>query len=103
VTSRSTKPLIATALTIEAPPGVRVERIAYPAAPTLKQEGRSSRLAVFGHEFTIAVPLALTPEIGSGEIRVPARLRYQACDETNIGTACASDERIVRLTSQRCS
>jgi DsbC/DsbD-like thiol-disulfide interchange protein len=76
------KSLIATALSIEAPPGVRVERIAYPAATTLKQEGQKQPLMVFRHEFTITVHLALTPVVASGEIRVPARLRYQACDET---------------------
>jgi DsbC/DsbD-like thiol-disulfide interchange protein len=74
--------LIPTALAIDAPPGVRVEKIVYPAATTLKQEGQKQPLAVFGHEFAITVHLALAQDVAAGEVTVPARLRYQACDES---------------------
>jgi hypothetical protein len=75
------KALIPTALTIEPPPGLRVEKIVYPAASKLKQEGQTEPLAVFGPDFTITVHLAVTPGAAAGELNVPARLRYQACDE----------------------
>jgi DsbC/DsbD-like thiol-disulfide interchange protein len=75
------KSLIPTALTIEPPPGLRVEKIVYPAASKLKQEGQTQPLAVFGHDFTITVHLAVAAGTAAGELSVPARLRYQACDE----------------------
>jgi hypothetical protein len=75
------KSLIPTALTIEPPPGVRVEKIVYPTATKLKQEGQEQPLAVFGPEFTITVHLSVAPGAAAGEVSVPGRLRYQACDE----------------------
>lgn len=84
------KSLIPTALTIEPPPGVRVEKIVYPAATKLKQEGQEQPLAVFGPEFTITVHLAFTKEAVAGEMSVPANLRYQACDEV----MCYSPKRV---------
>jgi hypothetical protein len=44
--------------------------------------GPKQPLAVFGHEFAITVHLALGQDIAAGELTVPARLRYQACDES---------------------
>jgi hypothetical protein len=75
------KSLIPTALTIEPPTGLRVEKIVYPAASKLKQEGQTQPLAVFGHDFTITVHLAVAAGTAAGELSVPGRLRYQACDE----------------------
>jgi hypothetical protein len=75
------KSLIPTALTIEPPPGLRVEKIVYPAATKLKQEGQPQPLAVFGHDFTITVHLAVAANASAGELSMPARLRFQACDE----------------------
>lgn len=73
--------LIPTALTIDPPAGLRVEKIVYPAALKLKQEGQAQPLAVFGPDFTITVHLAVGVGAAAGELSVPARLRYQACDE----------------------
>jgi DsbC/DsbD-like thiol-disulfide interchange protein len=75
------KSLIPTALTIEPPTGVSVEKIVYPVATQLKQEGQKQPLAVFGHAFVITAHLALAKDVAAGEVTVPARLRYQACDE----------------------
>jgi hypothetical protein len=75
------KSLIPTALTITPPPGLRVEKIVYPAASKLKQEGQTQPLAVFGPEFTITVHLAVAADAAKGELSVPGQLRYQACDE----------------------
>jgi len=75
------KSLIPTALTVEPPPGVKVDKIVYPAASKLKQDGQTEPLAVFGHDFTITVHLSVAAGTAAGEVSVPARLRYQACDE----------------------
>jgi thiol:disulfide interchange protein DsbD len=75
------KSLIPTALTIEPPAGLRVEKIVYPVAAKLKQEGQPQPLAVFGHDFTITVHLAVAANAAVGEVNMPGQLRYQACDE----------------------
>jgi DsbC/DsbD-like thiol-disulfide interchange protein len=72
---------IPTVLTIDAPAGVTVGKIRYPAARDLKQEGSSTPLAVFGPEFTINVDLTLAKTATAGDLVVPAHLKYQACDE----------------------
>ena len=72
---------IPTVLTVEAPAGLQVDKIGYPPASDLKQEGLDQPLAVFGREFTITVEAKLAKDVRAGEIDVPARLRYQACDE----------------------
>jgi DsbC/DsbD-like thiol-disulfide interchange protein len=74
--------LIATSLTIDAPPGVSVDKIVYPPATELAQQGRAEKLLVFGPEFAIEARLAVAPSVAAGELVVPVRLRYQACNET---------------------
>jgi hypothetical protein len=71
--------LIATVLTVEAPPGTTVEAVEYPPPAELTQAGRRESLAVLGPEFDIAVRLAV-PATASGTLTVPAVLRYQACN-----------------------
>jgi DsbC/DsbD-like thiol-disulfide interchange protein len=73
---------IATVLTIDAPAGVTVGKIRYPAARDLKQEGQPQPLAVFGPEFTIDVDLTLATSAAAGDLVVPAHLKYQACTES---------------------
>jgi thiol:disulfide interchange protein len=73
--------LIPTVLTIEPPPGVTVGAIAYPEAFDLAQEGQPEPLAVYGHDFTIRVAITVAGDIGTGALVIPARLRYQACDD----------------------
>lgn len=72
--------LIPTALTFTAPPGVTVDRIAYPKAVDFAQSGRSEPLAVFGGEFAIDVRITLKGDVAPGELVVPAQFRYQPCD-----------------------
>lgn len=74
--------LIATTLTIDVPAGVSVEKVSYPAATALAQQGRREKLLVFGPEFEIAAHLAVAPSVARGELVIPARLRYQACNDT---------------------
>jgi cytochrome c biogenesis protein CcdA len=73
--------LIPMVLTIAPPAGIAVEEIVYPAPTDLKQQGSDLPLRVFERAFAIGVILAVAPGTPPGEIVVPARLRYQACDE----------------------
>ena len=72
---------IPTVLTIEAPRGVRIDEIIYPAATDLQQAGLPQPLAVFGSEFTIRIRATLADDMPAGELVVPARIRYQACND----------------------
>ena len=72
--------LIPTVLTIDAPEGMSVAEIVYPAATDLKQVGVDQPLAVFERNFAIGATIALAPSVSAGELSVPAHLRYQACD-----------------------
>lgn len=73
--------VIPTLLTVTPPEGVAVEEITYPEATDFLLEGQEEPLAVFGHEFTIDVRLALEADLSPGEIVVPGSLLYQACDD----------------------
>jgi thiol:disulfide interchange protein DsbD len=73
--------LIPTVLTIDAPAGIAVGEIVFPAAVDLEQAGQPEPLAVFGSEFAIGVRFDVSREASQGPIDIPARLRYQACDE----------------------
>ena len=73
--------VIPTVLTFTPPEGVTVEEITYPASTDFLLEGWEEPLAVFEHEFTIEVRLALAPDVSPGEMVVPGSLLYQACDD----------------------
>ncbi|MEW5984968.1 MAG: thioredoxin family protein [Acidobacteriota bacterium] len=72
---------IATVLTIDATPGVIVDEIVYPPAVDLAQEGQDQPLSVFEHAFAVGVQVTLAPDVAVGDLIVPARLRYQACND----------------------
>ena len=73
--------LIPIVLTVQPPTGVTVIEIVYPSATELAQQGAAQPLDVYERQFAIGITLALSPEVTAGELVVPARLRYQACDE----------------------
>ena len=73
--------LIATVLTVEAPPGITVEAVTYPPPTDLAQTGRRDPLAVLGPEFAIDVRLAVGAATPAGDLAVPVVLRYQACND----------------------
>jgi len=73
--------LIPTELTVEAPAGIQVEELVFPVATDFKQEGLDEPLLVFDQRFTIGVRFSLPPGLPPGEVVVPGRLRYQACDD----------------------
>jgi cytochrome c biogenesis protein CcdA len=74
--------LIPTELAVEPPPGVSVPEIVFPDAVDLKQVGVDEPLAVFERDFLIGVRLDLADAVPAGNLIVPARLRYQACNDT---------------------
>jgi thiol:disulfide interchange protein DsbD len=73
--------LIPLVLSVAPPAGVSVREIVYPEATDLKQENVDQPLNVYEREFTIGVVLQVAPGTPPGDHNVPARLRYQACDE----------------------
>ena len=62
------------------PSGFTATELVFPAATDLNQRG--TVLSVFEHEFTIGVVLKIAANTAPGKITIPARLRYQACDES---------------------
>jgi thiol:disulfide interchange protein DsbD len=73
--------LIATVLSVEAPAGVRVESLVFPHPQDFKLEGQAEPLAVFENQFVVGAELALTNSVPAGDLVIPGRLRYQACDD----------------------
>jgi thiol:disulfide interchange protein len=73
--------LIPTVLTIDPPPGVRVAEVVYPQAADFTLAGQSEPLAVFEHAFAIGVRLDIDGDVATGPLELPARFRYQACDD----------------------
>jgi thioredoxin:protein disulfide reductase len=73
--------LIPTVLTIEPPAGVRVSQLVFPHPTDFKQEGQPEPLAVFEHEFVVGAELEIASTVPPGDLVIPARLRYQACDD----------------------
>ena len=82
--TQSNKPrdplLIPTEITIDAPSGVTVDEIVWPPSTDFVSAGQDKPLAVFEHEFAIGIPLTVAATAPPGEIAVPVKLRYQACD-----------------------
>src|SRR5262249_2274988 len=65
-----------------APDGVTVKEVVFPTPIDLKQEGADQPLAVFERDFVVGVQLAIAPTVSTGAVKVPLRLRYQACNDT---------------------
>ena len=70
-----------TALVLTPPAGVTVTKITYPPASDFRQEGQPEPLAVFEKSFTVTATLAVAPSVKPGELVVPGRFDYQACDD----------------------
>jgi thiol:disulfide interchange protein len=73
--------LIPTVLTVEAPAGVRVESVIYPHPEDFTLEGEKVPLLVFGNEFVVGADIRVDAAIQPGELKIPGRFRYQACDD----------------------
>jgi len=74
--------LIPTVLTLTTPDGVKVDEISYPAPSELAQKDRKETLAVLGPEFSIEIMATLAAGVAAGELKIPAVLRYQACNDS---------------------
>jgi len=70
-----------TALVLTLPPGLTVTSTTYPPAVDLKQEGQDAPLAVFEKTFTVTATVAVAASVKPGELVVPGRFDYQACDD----------------------
>ena len=73
--------LIPTVLTVEAPTGFRVANLIYPHAQDFTLEGESQPLLVFDSQFVVGAEVTLDPTVATGEVIIPGRFRYQACDD----------------------
>ncbi len=74
--------LIPTELNIDAPAGVRAVELVFPEASDFNQEGLDEPLLVFDRQFVIGVQFEMDAGLAPGDVAVPARFRYQACDDT---------------------
>jgi cytochrome c biogenesis protein CcdA len=74
--------LIATELAVESVSGIHATEIVFPKAIDFVQEGLPEPLLVFERQFTIGVRLAIPADAPAGMVTLPARLRYQACDDS---------------------
>ena len=73
--------LIPVTMNVDAPPGVTVLEVVFPKPSDLNQQGASQPLSVFEDEFAIGLQLAIANDVKAGDLTVPVRLRYQACDD----------------------
>jgi len=64
------------------PPGITVSEIVFPKPTDLQQRGADQPLSVFEQQFAIGIVLKVAATAAPGTVTLPARLRYQACDET---------------------
>jgi cytochrome c biogenesis protein CcdA len=74
--------LIPLTLTFEAPAGITIGKLAFPPPKDFVLKGSDQPLAVFEGAFIIDAELIVSKDHPGGEVTVPARLRYQACDDT---------------------
>lgn len=72
---------IPTVLTLEPANGIAVAEIVYPKPIELKQDGTPEPLLVFDEAFAIGAALTVPNGLAPGEYSIPARLRFQACDD----------------------
>jgi hypothetical protein len=70
-----------TALVLTPPAGVTVTSTAYPPAVDFAQEGQAEPLAVFEKTFTVTATIAVDASAKPGELTIPGRFDYQACDD----------------------
>jgi thiol:disulfide interchange protein DsbD len=73
--------LIATVLTFSTTPGVRAEEVVFPKATDFTLEGQAEPLAVFERRFLVGVQFSVAADTKVGPLEVPARFRYQACND----------------------
>jgi DsbC/DsbD-like thiol-disulfide interchange protein len=80
---------IATVLTVDPAPGVRVGAVGYPNGKSVKVTGLDKPLSVYEEHFELSVPLGLTAA-AKFPLSIPATLRYQACQ----GAQCYAPQKL---------
>ena len=60
---------------------VKVREIVFPPATKFRVEGLPELLDVFERDIVIGVEASIPPSAAPGRLTIPARFRYQACDE----------------------
>jgi cytochrome c biogenesis protein CcdA len=75
------KALIPTVLGVDPPLGVKPLEVVFPKDIDFKQEGTTEPLAVFEREFVVGARFEIEKGLPVGDVVIPARLRYQACDD----------------------
>jgi len=73
--------LIPTKLWIMSPAGITATEVVFPASTDIKIAGFDQPVAVFEREFAIGVQVAIDKSAAAGDLVIPARLRYQACND----------------------
>ena len=73
--------LIPTVLNVDAPAGIRVTNVIFPHPTDFRLEGQTELLAVFENEFVVGAELEIGSDAAVGDLVLPGRLRYQACDD----------------------
>lgn len=73
--------LIPTVLTVEAPAGVQVTNLIYPHPQDFTLEGQKEPLLVFENEFVVGAEIEIPANAAAGDLVIPGRFRYQACDD----------------------
>ncbi len=73
--------LIATTLYFDPPPGITIPEVVFPPSTDFRVAGFDQPLAVFDNRIHVGVSVQVASDRPPGELVLPGRLRYQACDE----------------------
>jgi thiol:disulfide interchange protein DsbD len=74
--------LIGARIWIDPASGIEIHEVVFPQPRDLPHERYAAPLSVFEHEALIGVDVALPATAPAGDLRIPGRFRYQACDDT---------------------
>jgi hypothetical protein len=73
--------LIATSLSLEAPPGISLRQAQYPASRRLQVAGDAQPWLVWDGKFQIKALVSIDPGLAPGEYPLTFNLFYQACNQ----------------------
>lgn len=93
--AQSNKPrdpsLIPTVVWVGTAPGITATEVVFPPATDWRVEGYTEPLAVFDREFTAGIQIRIDARATPGDVRLPIRVRYQACDDKRCITPQSQD------------
>lgn len=73
--------LIPTSLTLQAPAGIKLGKLLYPAGKSFTLEfAPEEKLSVYSGEVIIQAPFVVSRKVKKGEYELTGELTYQACD-----------------------